>query len=329
MIKCLICSGEYKNPKALSSHLNLSHKISSKQYFDTFIKTETDSICIFCGGKTNYRNFTVGYLKTCSKKCDILYKKKNNLLPKYWLGKTQPQEMIIKRINNTDQKQKEENRKRTFLERYGVLCYGETHAGRINASNTFKGKKLQRSQCHQQKIIESKRLNGTLQHSEETKRKISIALSGENNSFRKYLNNGGKIPKNSGGISGYYGDLYFRSSLELSFIHYYKEKGYTILSAENNNYKVIYFVDEKEKVYYPDFFVVELDLIIEIKPYNLLNYYNNKLKLHAAQKLFNNFKILTEKDIPYLKKEKIDLLSEEGRIILDENAKKKLERYRF
>jgi len=152
--------------------------------------------------------------------------------------------------------------------------------------------------------------------------------SGENNPFKKYLNNGGRIPKNSGGISGYYGDLYFRSSLELSFIHLYKEKNYTLLSAENNEYKVIYYLNGKEKSYYPDFFVAETETVVEIKPYSLLSYNNNKLKLESANKAFQNFKVFTERDIPYLKKETIDFLIKSGKITIDERAKEKLERYK-
>jgi hypothetical protein len=328
MIKCLICLREFKNRKALSTHINLSHQLTSKQYYDKFIKKDDDGICLTCGQKTNYRNLNVGYLKTCSKKCDALYKKQNNKTTNYWLGKKQPKEMILKRINNTDQKLKEKNRENTFLEKYGVSNYSQTSVGRKKTSDTFKGKIVKRTDEHQRKIIESKISNGTTKHTEETKRKISISNSGENNPFIRYLNNGGKIPKNSGGISGYYGELYFRSSLELSTIHYFKEKKFTILSAENNNYKVVYFIDGKQKSYYPDFFIVELDLVVEIKPHNLLSYYNNKLKTETAKKIFNNFKVLTEKEIPYLKKEIIDFLVKEGKIILDERSKKKLERYR-
>ena len=327
MIKCLICSKEFKNLKALSTHINLTHQLTSKQYYDKFIKTETDGICLTCGQETNYRNLNVGYLKTCSQKCDALYKKDNNKTSKYWLGKKQPKEMVLKRINHTDQKLKEKNRENTFLKNYGVSNYSQTSEGRKRTSETFKGKIVHRTDEHQKKITESKISNGTTKHTEETKRKISISNSGENNAFRRYLNNGGKIPKNSGGVSGYYGELYFRSSLELSAIHYYKEKNLTILSAENNNYKVVYFIDGKEKSYYPDFYIVELDLVVEIKPHSLLGYNNNKLKAEIAETVFRNFEVLTEKEIPYLKKETIDFLIKDGKIILDERAKKKLERY--
>lgn len=324
MIKCLICSKEFKNLKALSTHINLTHQLTSKQYYDKFIKKDGDGICKVCGNKTNFRRLGIGYLQRCSTKCFLLIHS-----PPENSGRKQDKKIVEKRIKNTNQDLKEKHRKETMFKKYGVSNYGETPQGRKNASECFKDKPNPRSDEHQKRIIDSKRNNGTLLHSEETKRKISISNSGENNPFRKYLNKGGKIPKNSGGISGYYDDLYFRSSLELSFLHYYKEKNFTILSAENNNYKVTYFIDGKEKIYYPDYFIVELNLVVEIKPHSLLSYNNNKIKTETAKNKFNNYKVLTEKEIPYLKKETIDNLIKEGKIILDERAKKKLERYRY
>jgi hypothetical protein len=323
MIQCLICLREFKNKKSLSTHINSAHKLTSKQYYDEFIKKEGEGVCKVCGNSTTFRGLGKGYLQRCSTKCFLLiHSPPNNS------GRKQNKKTIEKRIKNTDQLLKERHRKETMINRYGVANYGETTEGRKRTSELFKSKPKPRSEEHQKRIINSKRNNGTLAHSDETKRKISIANSGENNSFKKYLNNGGKIPKNSGGISGYYGDLYFRSSLELSFIHMYTLNNFTILPAENNNYVVPYYLNGVEKSYYPDFYIKELDLIVEIKPKNLLSYKNNKIKFKSASLFFRNYKILTEKEVPYLPKESIDLLISDGKILLDEKSIKKLERYK-
>jgi uncharacterized protein YaaR (DUF327 family) len=55
---------------------------------------------------------------------------------------------------------------------------------------------------------------------------------------------------------------------------------------------------------------------------------NNKIKFKSASLFFRNYKILTEKEVPYLPKESIDLLISDGKILLDEKSIKKLERYK-
>ena len=84
MIKCLICLQDFKNNKSLATHFNLTHKLKSKEYYDKFIKEKNEGICLNCEKETSYRNFGVGYLKTCCKKCDTEYKKNNDGFSKFW-----------------------------------------------------------------------------------------------------------------------------------------------------------------------------------------------------------------------------------------------------
>jgi len=67
--QCKICDREFKSPRALSSHLQLAHKITSKEYYDSHLKQEAEGACFACGSQTRFRKLTTGYRKFCSHKC--------------------------------------------------------------------------------------------------------------------------------------------------------------------------------------------------------------------------------------------------------------------
>ena len=68
MIECKICKYECIDIKKLSIHIKNAHKISSKEYYDKYFKTE-DNVCIVCGNKTKFINLSKGYNECCSRKC--------------------------------------------------------------------------------------------------------------------------------------------------------------------------------------------------------------------------------------------------------------------
>lgn len=64
MIKynCVICNNSYYR---FIKHLKNEHNISDKEYYDTYIKTEDEGICLVCGKPTKYISFSRGYQKHC------------------------------------------------------------------------------------------------------------------------------------------------------------------------------------------------------------------------------------------------------------------------
>ncbi len=68
MIECQICRMKCKNYIGLASHVFQKHRLSSKDYYDKFIKTENEGMC-HCGKVTTFLNMNIGYNKSCSKKC--------------------------------------------------------------------------------------------------------------------------------------------------------------------------------------------------------------------------------------------------------------------
>lgn len=136
------------------------------------------------------------------------------------------------------------------------------------------------------------------------KLKLSVAMSGEKNHMY-----GKPAPKGSGsGIDGWHKDFYFRSILELSFLLDMHKKGFVVVNAETNNFKVNYKVNENVKNYFPDFYLPEIDTVVEVKPSSMINEHINVLKFSSAMKKFKNFKVLTEKDFPKINKKELKKL---------------------
>lgn len=62
---CEICGKDYK---FLSGHL-VKHNISSKDYYDTYIRKLNEGICPVCGKETTWLGISNGYRKYCSCRC--------------------------------------------------------------------------------------------------------------------------------------------------------------------------------------------------------------------------------------------------------------------
>lgn len=321
METCKICEETFKNLKGLVTHINTKHHFNGKEYYDYYLKKDGEGQCDVCGNETTYRNFGVGYLKNCSIEC----RNKNKTIKRdYWKGKTQSKETITKRIQNTDQVAKEKNRKQTMLDKYGVDNPCKLDIIKKVLSEKNKGKPLIRTNEWQNNIIESKKNNGTLKHSNETKNKISDSLNkyySENLDREKYITTSNNIKH----LSGWYNGLYFRSSLELSFLVNNNEKSFS--SCETKKYAVNYSVKDKIKIYYPDY--TDGEFIYEIKPTSLLNFSFNPIKINAAKDKFGDFyKVITEEECNYISKDTVKQLIEKGNVVLVKNSEKIFEKYK-
>lgn len=289
MITCRICNANFNKKNGLAKHVSNSHKeTSTEEYYANFIN-EIDSFCI-CGNKKKFRGIGEGYRQYCSVKC-----RSSNVEPtKYWEGKKQPKEMVEKRIKNTDQLKKEESRKRSFLIKYGVDNPSklEEVKNKISVSNT--GKKNPRKSDQQQKIINSRKRNGTLNHTEETKEKIrnsvNLVYQSENPPVTISENN----HKNH--KTGYFEGMFYRSSYELVFMEYCYKNGIEIISAENKDFRLKYAVDGKNHWYYPDFYLEKYDAVIEIKPNSMLTNEAVLNKINVGMQNYRFF-VITEEEL--------------------------------
>ena len=301
MVSCELCNNVFRNINSLSKHITASHKdITKEKYYLDFIG-ETNCLCLLCNNKTKFRSLSKGFLKYCSHICASKCKIRRKNLSESCKGKKQSKETINKRIENTNQKTKENTRKKTMIKKYGVSNWAQTHIGKQYLSKINKGSKKFRSPNHQRKIIKAKIKNKTIKHTEKTKLKISKSLN-SSEKFQERIRQGNFITKSNGKhLSGYFNNTYFRSSYELSFLIQMFEDKVEVISAENKDFVVEYEHENKTKKYFPDFYIPSKNLIVEIKPSAMCSLSNNMSKFKAARKKYkNSFKIVTEHDLIYL-----------------------------
>ena len=137
MIICLICKKDYKNFISLRLHINQTHKMNSKEYYDKFLKRENEGICPECGKETKFISLgKKGYHKFCSYKCrsnskEVKEKYIQTNLEKYGVEHPFQSEEIKEKKKQTclekygvehpfQSEEIKEKKKQTSLERYGV-----------------------------------------------------------------------------------------------------------------------------------------------------------------------------------------------------------------
>ena len=129
-------------------------------------------------------------------------------------------------------------------------------------------------------------------------------------------------PKKSGaGICGWYKNWYFRSLMELSFmINYIEKNNVEWQNAENREYMVQYtHYTGRDRNYFADF-ILNGNLMAEVKPRKLSTTPLVTLKKEAAIKFCQErgmeYKIFTERDFVKLTQEELKVLIEENKIKL-------------
>jgi len=289
MVKCSICQKTFKNNNGLGKHIHNNHEINRQDYYDTHI-SEISKFCKCCGKEKTFRGLGEGYRIYCSVKC----RSKDTEPSKYWEGKKQSKDTIKKRIQNTDQLSKEHKRKQTMIEKYGVDNPSMIPEVKETISKKTKGKKRPRSKEHQNKIIQSKKINNSLKHTLTTRQKII-------NSLNNYYQKGNdqcvtvtSLPSNGRGHkTGYHNGILYRSSYELKFLHFCEKYDILVTSCESKQYRVRYHYENKQRWYYPDFYLPQYDICVEVKPKSMFDeqFYAKK---DAACLVYSNYKVVNE-----------------------------------
>lgn len=47
--KCIICNNNYLNIVDLNKHINYTHKLNRKTYYDKYLKKDNEGLCKICG----------------------------------------------------------------------------------------------------------------------------------------------------------------------------------------------------------------------------------------------------------------------------------------
>lgn len=116
LIKCKICGKTYLSYACFGHHLK-THQLSSKEYFDKYLKGVNEGICVNCEKPTKFVCISIGYSKHCSVKCanndpkvrqKITNSTRATLLDKYGVENVSQLEEV------------KEKKKQVFQDRYGV-----------------------------------------------------------------------------------------------------------------------------------------------------------------------------------------------------------------
>lgn len=129
---CKICEFTSRTLGGLQSHISHTHKLSSKEYYDRYLKRDAEGVCPVCGKQTRYINMRVGYLDHCSFRCvgndiEVQEKKAETKLRLYGSVTYNNQEKTRKTCeerygtsNVLACKEIREKSKKTWLNNYGV-----------------------------------------------------------------------------------------------------------------------------------------------------------------------------------------------------------------
>lgn len=143
--KCFIC-GELYSP--FGRHLSSVHNITSKDYYDLYMKKPGEGICKICGKETRFGRMCTGYSNYCSNKCrgldnDIVLKRKSTLKTVYgdenYVNMEAQYETNLKIYGNKfscRSKNNLEKTEKTILENYGTKeAYYEHNHNKAEKTN--------------------------------------------------------------------------------------------------------------------------------------------------------------------------------------------------
>lgn len=292
--KCMICNKPYSTLSHLSRHVSQFHE-NKKLYYDTYMKKEGEGFCAECGLPTSYTDsWQHGYLKYCSKKCKKIGVAKS--LEKSSLeiyGETNPNK--TKKVRNRI--------KKTNKKRYGNSCpmqnsqiqqnIREKNLKNLGVELPFQSQKIQKKGAKTRKELYG--FEYTYQSSElydKCKSTMIKRYDVEYPSQSEILFNKGqksalilKKYKNSG--------IYYQGSYELDFLEKYDPQ-FDIQRASF----IKYSFEKIQKIYYPDFLIPSLNLIVEIKNQYLVKRDRDKIeaKKRATISMGFNFIMIINKN---------------------------------
>jgi hypothetical protein len=307
--ECEECHLFFKSKNGLSNHVNKKHNI--KIYYDKWLKNENEGFCEICGKETKFRSIKYnGYYPCCSKKCVNKHREKI-CLQKYGVNNiNQNNEIKIRRkkVNmeklgveypmqneNVKNKRKEnyfnkhgiyhqmkddkiKNKiKNTNIKKYGTPCSLSNDSIKIKRDKTWLEKYGTKYIFQSEKIKEKSKITCLKKYGvENASQNHDIFIKQQKSSFiiKKYKDT----------------NLLYQGSYELDFLNKY----YNELQIENGK-TIKYKYNNKEKSYHSDFFIPDLNLIVEIKNSWLykrdLNILNEKEK-STLEKGYNYILIL-------------------------------------
>lgn len=296
--------------------------------------------CIECSNEFETNSNRKVLCDSCqikNSKIEVICEKCGN---KRLIRKYQKDTKLCKKCINIGRKHSEETNKKNSERNKGELngFYNKTHSVETKQKiGKYKRSDRQKEQARNslkevtntrpiKDIWIEKYGNEIAQQKENNRReKLRIKNSGELNPMY-----GKPSPSGSGnGWSGWFNNYYFRSLLELSYLKYLIDNNIKFETGEQKKYSISYLIDGIQHNYFCDYYLIDDDIFIEIKPKALLNTKINSIKFNnAKQKFEDRFVILTEDNIIKLTDNEIlDMYNSQQLKWIDRYQKKFEERF--
>jgi len=322
---CEECGRIFKNLQGLSNHI-ISIHYDNEIYFNKFLKEENDNKCKICNKKTEFVSIN-GYKKCCCKDHEYKYTQlrvEEENIKKYGVKNVYALKEIREKAKRTKKERYNDENfiniekvKHTKREKYGDENYNNSKKnkqtkkeryGNENYTNREKGKKTCKEKYGVEYPIQNKKiykkLEQTCLHNNGVTCMLKIRSSIEKTNELKY---GVKFPTQNikifekGQKTRYLRhqfrntDIWYQGSYELDFL----EKYYNNIQYIQNGSYIKYIFIGQNKIYYPDFYIPSLNLIVECKNSYLAKKDKDKIEAKKKATISNGFEYIMIVDKDY------------------------------
>jgi len=250
---CEECGKICKNINWFGKHIKNEHKY--KEYYDKWLKEKDEGLCKICGKETIFSNkFSIGYRLCCSKECAHSLNKESKLKISITLKRKFASKEIIPNMNGAHSNESRKKLSKTMTGRKLSNEHKENISKGLNDSILFK------KSFNTERIIKTKKTNLKKYGVENVSQNFEIFKKQQINGFKlKYYENT---------------DIYYRGSYELDFLKNFINN----LPDITNTLSIKYKFNKRNTVYFPDFYIPSLNLIVEIKNSYLAEKDKDKIK---------------------------------------------------
>ena len=297
---------------------------TSKEIFD-FKYPNKEKVCIMCSENYIFKNYKIGYKKTCKCKnyCKIKIKPKTDWSKAREKGRKTNLERYgvenatnVKKIKETKKERYQdenynnpEKHKEVCLEKYGATTYFNSESGKVKSKKSKKERYCNENYCNVEKIKETKKTKYNNRFLEEER----------NQNIEDYYN-----------VSNY--NLLFKSYIEEKFL---KDKRFNLIAfknfyscSTNFAYKILrdlgidynkkFSVEKEINTFFGNIFegntrqiIKPLELDLYSEKYNFAIEYNGLMWHSYGKSKYTTFDNL-EKEDPYKHLKKTELCEEKG-----------------
>ena len=291
METCLVCKKSFNSARGLANHYLAKHHLSGKQYKQLLPDNEVESrdyvVCPICGVRRKNLTKHLKFHKMSKEQFLSLYSDQQ-MVCSGTLSK------MIEAAKVEYQDRKEE------MAHYGSLAITKYN----KSTEKWSGENGQRLRERQSKLMSSTlhRLWKTEEYrkhisAERSRRYLDANYAKKNlENLKPWWINASKTPekKHRCFLKEYEPGMKFRSSYEYRLAKLLRNSN---ISYAYETLAFRYRFNESDKWYFPDFYIEQYNLVIEVKPYRFISEEINIAKKQSVCEAGYNFLFITEKEL--------------------------------